>query len=49
LKNLEEIKKHMEDLSSELSIEELAELKRELVDLQESLRIVISELEKLRS
>jgi superfamily II DNA/RNA helicase len=48
LRELEEIKKHMEDLSSELSIEELAELKRKLVDVQESLRTVLSELEKLR-
>jgi hypothetical protein len=48
-KKLEEIKKDMEDLSSELSIEELAECKKELVNVQESLRAVLSELEKLRS
>ena len=48
LRELEEIKKHMEDLSSELSIEELAEYKKELVDVQESLRTVLLELEKLR-
>jgi len=48
LNKLEEIKKDMEDLSSELSIKELAEYKKELVYLQESLRTVLSELEKLR-
>lgn len=49
LRQLEGIRNGVEDLMAKLSIQELAEYKQKLDDVQESLRNVLSELEKLRS
>jgi hypothetical protein len=47
LRRLEEIRNCIEELLSKLSIQELAEYKQMLADVQETLRYVLSELDKL--
>ena len=47
LRRLEEIKRNTEELLSTLSIQELAEYKQMLADVQETIRNILSELDKL--
>jgi superfamily II DNA/RNA helicase len=47
LRQLEEIRNDVENLLSKLSIQELSEYKQKLADVQESLRSVLSALEKI--
>jgi uncharacterized phage infection (PIP) family protein YhgE len=48
LKRLEEVREHAKGLLSKLPIQALAEYEKGLTDMQESLRSVISSLEKIR-